>query len=220
MSLNPRSTLNLANLTFPTGSEWGALIVAYLIGSIPFGYMFARLKGVDLRAIGSGNIGATNTGRALGKPLGFLAFLLDFAKGYLPVRFLAPFLIYGIPSQSALVLVGAAAVIGHCWPVYLGFRGGKGVATGCGAVIALSPMTFVIGGVVFILTALGGGFMSLASIAMAATFVVAAWYANIEGGDLELFWGCLAFAVLVVVRHRSNLARLFAGLEPRWHHKK
>lgn len=212
--------MNLANLTFPTGSEWGALIVAYLIGSIPFGYLFARLKGVDLRAIGSGNIGATNTGRALGKPLGFLAFVLDLAKGYVPVMFLAPYLIHGEPSLSALVLVGAAAVIGHCWPVYLGFRGGKGVATGCGVIIALDPTTFTIGGAVFVLMALGAGYMSLASIAMAATFAIAAWYADIEGDDFELFWFCLFFAVLVIVRHRSNLARLFAGLEPRWHQKK
>lgn len=208
--------MNIASLALPSGSEWGALVIAYLIGAIPFGYLFARMKGVDIRAIGSGNIGATNTGRALGKPLGFLAFLLDFAKGYVPVFFIAPHFAGPSTAMSLMVLSGAAAVVGHCWPVYLGFKGGKGVASGCGAVIALDPSIFTVGGVVFVLMVLGVGYMSLASIAMTVTFPIAAWYG---GAESEVVIGCAAFAVLVIWRHRSNLVRLFAGLEPRWHKK-
>lgn len=208
--------MSIASLALPSGSEWGALVIAYLIGAIPFGYLFARMKGVDIRAVGSGNIGATNTGRALGKPLGFLAFLLDFAKGYMPVLYVAPAFADGSASTSLMVLTGAAAVVGHCWPVYLGFRGGKGVASGCGAVIALDPMIFTVGGAVFVLMVLGMGYMSLASISMAVTFPIVAWY---RGAGSEVVIGCAAFAVLVIWRHRSNLVRLFAGVEPRWHKK-
>ncbi len=209
--------MSLLSLTLPTGTQWGAVVLAYLIGSIPFGYTFARMKGVDIRSIGSGNIGATNTGRALGKPLGLLAFVLDFVKGWAPVALIAPAFAEGSAPASLLVLCGAAAVVGHCWPLYLGFKGGKGVASGCGAVIALDPMLFTIGGVVFVLMALGMGYMSLASIAMVVTFPIVAWY---QSADSAIIFGCVAFAVLVIWRHRSNLVRLFAGLEPRFHSKK
>ena len=203
----------------PVGGEWGAVVLAYLIGAIPFGYLFAKLKGVDLRAIGSGNIGATNTGRALGKPLGFLAFLLDFVKGYAPVAWLAPAFAGGDSWVPLGVWCGAAAVVGHCYPVYLGFKGGKGVATGCGAVIALSSTVFLFGGVAFLFSAFALGFMGLSSMVMVATFAVGALYMHGEGLEIEVFWGCVAFTALVVWRHRANIARMAAGVEPRLAHK-
>ncbi len=212
--------MSIATLQTPQGNEWIAVALAYLIGGIPFGYLFARLKGVDLRKIGSGNIGATNTGRALGKPLGFLAFALDFVKGYAPVAWLAPEMAAGMNAVPLMVWCGAAAVVGHCYPAYLGFRGGKGVATGCGAVIALDPMIFALGGVAFLLTAFAMGFMSFSSMAMAVTFAIAAWYQMGEGQDPEVFYGCVLFAVLVVWRHRANVQRLLAGVEPRLGFKK
>ena len=104
--------VSIATLQTPQGNEWIAVALAYLIGGIPFGYLFARLKGVDLRKIGSGNIGATNTGRALGKPLGFLAFALDFVKGYAPVAWLAPEMAAGMNAVPLMVWCGAAAVDG------------------------------------------------------------------------------------------------------------
>lgn len=211
--------LSFLALALPAGNEWLAVLLAYLIGGIPFGFLFARLKGVDLRSIGSGNIGATNTGRALGKPLGFLAFGLDFVKGYAPVAWIAPALATGDPGVLA-VWCGAAAVLGHCYPAYLGFKGGKGVATGCGAVIALDPVVFVLGGGAFILSAFTLGFMGLSSMVMAVTFAVAAWYRAGEGGGIEVFWGCVAFAVLVVWRHRANIERMLKGIEPKLGHKK
>lgn len=215
MILSPSVSSNLASITLPVGGEWLAVILAYLIGGIPFGYLFARMKGVDLRKIGSGNIGATNTGRALGKPLGFLAFALDFVKGYGPAAWLAPALSAGGSPVPLMVWCGAAAVIGHCYPAYLGFRGGKGVATGCGAIIAIDAFVFVLGGGAFLVSAFALGFMSLSSMVMAATFAAAAWYRAGEGLEIEVFWGCLAFALLVFWRHRTNIGRLLAGAEPR-----
>ncbi|MDF1800957.1 MAG: glycerol-3-phosphate 1-O-acyltransferase PlsY [Planctomycetota bacterium] len=212
--------MHLASLTMPVGSEWLAVLIGYLLGSIPFGFLLARLKGIDLRAIGSGNIGATNTGRALGKPLGFLAFFLDFTKGWFPAAVVASwFLTEGNADSGNLslaVLAGGAAVIGHVWPVYLGFKGGKAVATGCGVLVALDPTIFVLGGAVFLITAFSTGFVSLGSIAMGLSFPIIAWQVMGDeyGGEVVVF--CVAFAVLVVLRHKDNLKRLTGGLEPRW----
>ncbi len=111
-------------------SEAVGLVASYLLGAIPFGFVLVRLvKGVDLRTVGSGNIGATNAMRVLGKPLGLVAFLLDFAKGLVPVVVFAP-LFASAPSTPLRVLMGAAAVVGHVFPIYLRFKGGKAVATG------------------------------------------------------------------------------------------
>jgi glycerol-3-phosphate acyltransferase PlsY len=210
--------MHLATLTLPTGFAWNAVLLGYLLGSIPFGYVLARLKGVDLRSIGSGNIGATNTGRALGKPLGFLAFFLDFAKGWFPAAVLAGWFVEG--DTSLAVLAGLAAVVGHVWPVFLGFRGGKAVATGCGVVVALDPQVFALGGMVWIITAFSTGFVSLGSIAMGLAFPLIAWQLMGEadyGSEVVLY--CVAFAALVVWRHKDNIKRLFGGLEPRWRGK-
>ncbi|MDG1498947.1 MAG: glycerol-3-phosphate 1-O-acyltransferase PlsY [Planctomycetota bacterium] len=209
----------LCSLPMPTGAEWGVLLASYLVGSIPFGYVMARLKGVNLHATGSGNIGATNTSRAIGKPLGLLAFTLDFLKGYVPAVFLVPALASGeaagMGAGALAVLAGAASTCGHVWPIYLRFKGGKAVATGCGALVAVAPTVFLLGGVGFLITAFSTGFVSLASMVMVALFPIIAFQdVSADTYGMEVVWGCIGFAVLVIWRHKENLKRLLSGLEP------
>lgn len=186
---------------------WWRLLVSYLLGAVPFGLVMCRvIKGVDLREVGSGNIGATNAMRVLGPPLGVIAFLLDFCKGYVPAAFLGG----GEPEWQ--VLCGAAAVCGHVWPVYLRFRGGKAVATGCGAIVAIDPLIFVGATVVWLVVLLVTGYVSLASIAMGIAFPVTALWRD---QPVSVILGTGALTLLIVIRHRSNLARLLAGTETR-----
>ncbi|TAJ03273.1 MAG: glycerol-3-phosphate 1-O-acyltransferase [Planctomycetota bacterium] len=210
-------------LSAPHGAEWLALALSYLLGAVPFSWLLARgLKGVDIRTIGSGNIGSTNAMRVLGKPLGVVAFVLDFAKGWLPVAVIAPRFHDGPdagPGALAFAaLCGVAAVVGHVWPIYLKFKGGKAVATTSGMVVALDPLVFVIGGFGWIAVKYGVGFVGLASMLMCALFPLgAAW--RISTGDAHydygVVWVLAGLALLVVIRHRANIARMFAGTEPR-----
>lgn len=214
MPLFPTRTLEL--LGDPVA--WAAVAVAYLLGAIPFGLLIAmRVKGVDLRRFGSGNIGASNAVRALGRKWGLSVFALDFLKGLVPVlacRWI------DVPADRVLllqVLVGTAAVLGHCYSIYLRFTGGKGVATGCGAIIAVEPLVFVAGGLVWLMTRYTTRYLGLASILMGATFPIAAW---VEGEITkqpkpELLVGASLLTILILVRHRSNIQRMLAGTEPR-----
>jgi acyl phosphate:glycerol-3-phosphate acyltransferase len=200
------------------GAALPAIVASYLLGSVPFGLVFVRLvKGIDIRTVGSGNIGATNAARAGGRTLGVLVFLCDLLKGWVaPAIFatrLAPWTI-GEPGDLTAVACGAAAVLGHCFPIYLRFKGGKGVATGCGALIALDPQTFVWGAAVWIATVALTRYAGLASILMGCTFPVAAWLL-FGPSRPELTLGALLLTVLILVRHRSNIARMLAGTEPR-----
>lgn len=197
---------------------WAAVVAAYLLGSIPFGLLIAmRVKGVDLRRFGSGNIGASNAVRALGKRWGLSVFALDFLKGLVPVLACRGL---DVPAEGVpllQVLVGTAAVLGHCFSIYLGFTGGKGVATGCGAIVAIEPLVFVAGGLVWLATRYTTRYLGLASILMGATFPLAAW---VEGEVTkrpkpELIVGSCLLTVLILVRHRSNIQRMLDGTEPR-----
>jgi len=194
----------------PLGLTLG-LVLSYLVGAIPFGWGMARvLRGVDIRTQGSGNIGAANAMRALGRPLGLVAFLLDLTKGWAPVVFLAS------GDAGHQVACGAAAVCGHVWPVYLGFRGGKAVATGCGSLLAIDPLVFLGGGVTWIATLLATRYVGLASIVMGLSFPLLATWRWVEGDrGWEPVAGTAGLALLIVVRHRSNIARMIAGTEPR-----
>lgn len=215
-------TLVASPFHVPQGVEWLALLASYLLGAVPFGWVLARvLKGVDLRRHGSGNIGATNAMRVLGRPLGLLAFALDFAKGWVaPALFAAAArdsLGAVAPASFSLeVLCGAAAVLGHVFPVYLRFRGGKAVATGCGAIVAIDPWIFVLGGLVWLLCLFSLRMVSVASMAMAFAFPVVAWQRMGPGGyGWEVVWGTGALAALVLWRHRANVGRILAGTEPK-----
>ena len=183
-------------------------LLAYLIGGIPWGLLLVRaFKGVDIRTIGSGNIGATNAFRAGGKPIGFLTLALDFLKGFVPT-----WLGLGWFGATWGLVAGIAAILGHTFPVYLGFRGGKGVATGAGVLLALSPSAFVGAAVVWFLVAGLVGYVSLASMLAAVTAALVVWFTPAS----PLLRGVLAVvAFLIVVRHHSNIRRLIQGQEPK-----
>ena len=196
-----------------------ALVLSYLLGAVPFGFVLVRvIKGVDLRSVGSGNIGATNAMRALGRPLGAVAFILDLGKGWVPVYLIAPVLTTadGFDGGWLRVLCGAAAVCGHVWPIYLRFRGGKAVATGCGAIIAIDPLIFVFAALTWLVTIAVSRYVGLASMAMGLAFPLVATLRREPGGyGIEVVIGSAALTALILLRHRSNLGRMLAGTEPR-----
>jgi glycerol-3-phosphate acyltransferase PlsY len=200
----------------PGGLEWAAPVAAYLLGSIPFGLVLVRMfKGIDLRSVGSGNIGATNARRAGGKPIGYAVFALDVLKGFAPAFWLAPALAAGPERVLSLqVICGALAVLGHCFPLYLMFKGGKAVSTGCGALLALDPLSVLIGGVVWLIALYGLRYTGLASILMGLAFPIAV-VARGAAPDGPVAVGAMLLALLIVVRHRSNIRRMLAGTEPK-----
>lgn len=200
----------------PTPSALLAVLVSYLLGAVPFGLVLVRLvRGVDIRTVGSGNIGATNAMRAGGKPLGLFVFFLDVAKGWAPAAVIAPWFVNASDGSPGVLQVacGAAAVLGHCFPAFLAFRGGKGVATGCGALIALEPTVFLVGGAVWVLTLLAFRFVGLASMAMGVAFLIAALWLAPERREIAVGAGLLA--LLILLRHRSNITAMLNGTEPK-----
>ena len=211
-----------ADATFGFSTATAALAAGYLIGGVPFGYLAARVRGVDLRRIGSGNIGATNVGRALGRRSGTLVLLLDIAKGFVPVLVLAPFLAARTGTgavELARVMTGAGCILGHVFTPYLGLRGGKGVATSIGVFAALCSYWIALPLAAYLVLRKLTGFVSAGSIALSVLLPVAAWARSLEGpaGTGGAGWTTTAFAalagVLILVRHRSNIARLLRGTE-------
>lgn len=206
----------------PTNVITAATIIAllsYLIGSLPFGFLLARwIKGVDLRAYGSGNIGATNASRVLGKKWGIVVLLLDVAKGLLPTLLLWRFFGAELGAPHARVLAGTCAILGHVFPVWLGFRGGKGVATALGVASVLGwPWAMLGAAGVFALTFFTTRIVSLGSMLAAATFagvqlyVLAPQWLDREHWSLTLF--STVMPALIILWHRSNLLRLLRGEE-------
>ena len=188
------------------------ILASYLLGAIPNGQLIARLKGVDLQKVGSGNIGATNVFRCVGKGWGVLAFVLDAVKGFVPAFFF-PRLLESAPPWLGLAC-GVAAVAGHNWPVWLKFKGGKGVSTSAGMLLGIAPAAVGIGFAVFALTVALTRFVSLGSI-LAAVAVPAA-YLWMNGAENRLLAVALVLmGGLVIVKHRANIGRLLKGTEPR-----
>ena len=187
-----------------------AVLLSYVIGSVPFALVASRLKRVDLRAHGSGNLGATNAIRVLGPAIGIPVLLADVAKGFVAVAVIPQAL--GTQAPWAPILCGVAAVLGHVWSVFLKLRGGKGVATAAGAFFALAPRGVGIAFAVFVVVLLASRFVSLSSIAAAVVLPVALWG---TGASRPVVAAGLGLAILVVVRHRTNVARLLAGTESR-----
>ncbi len=193
------------------------LAAAYLLGSIPFGYLLVRLvRREDIRAVGSGNIGATNVARAGSKKLGILTLLLDLAKGLAAVL-LALHFAPGTPGIPSDLAVGAAvaAVVGHVFPVWLGFRGGKGVATALGVLLALAPRLALASGVVFALVFAASRIVSLASVITAAILPLVSMLLVPDRSPIYLS-GIIFLSLLVILKHRANIARLLNGMEPRF----
>jgi len=187
-----------------------AVLAAYLVGAVPIGYLVAKAFGVgDLRSQGSGNIGATNVMRTLGRLPGVLTLLGDIAKGYGAVAAGAA-IADGAPGLTAACAV--AAVIGNCWSVVLGFRGGKGVATGLGAFLRLVPWAAAAAIPVFVVVAATTRYVSLASLLAACLVPVGALALGYPTASVM---ACVAVAAIVVLRHRDNIARLASGSERR-----
>ena len=188
--------------------------LAYLLGSIPFGYLLVRfVRHEDVRATGSGNIGATNVARSGGKGLGILTLLLDLGKAFAAVRIAQ----YFEPGVSDLAVTAAvAAILGHVFPIWLGFRGGKGVASALGVFLALNwPSALSILGV-FLLIALLTRYVSLASILGAAALPFFAFIFFVHRPDAIVVGGFLLITFLIIVKHQSNISRLLSGTESRF----
>lgn len=197
-------------------------LFSYFAGSIPFGFLIGKFfKGIDLRDYGSGNIGATNAGRVLGKTWGIVCLVLDALKGLLPVAFL-PQCFFAADSpwlDHAIVLAGIMTIVGHMFPCWLGFRGGKGVATSLGVLTVLSPWGVLVAAALFFGSLAAWRYVSLSSM------IAAVGFAGYELSRLEpspfseTTWSRGVFAVLVplliLIQHRSNIRRLLAGQEPK-----
>ena len=204
--------------------------VAYLMGSIPFGFLIAKTQGIDIRKVGSGNIGATNVFRSVSKKLGVVTFALDFLKGccgaaVLPLiaSHLAPIPPGGLAKEILPVFCGAMTIIGHNWTCFLGFKGGKGIATSAGMLIGLSPVGVLISLSVWIVTFFSTRYVSLASICAALTMAIVVWplyliYLKTHGVWFPVVLTLLAG--LAIWKHRSNIARLRAGTESRFEFRK
>ena len=199
------------------------IIIAYLLGSIPTGLVLAKLTGGgDIRRAGSGNIGATNVTRLLGRKLGALTLLGDVLKAVIPMLAAYWFLMHANmpPSEKdldmAVTLCGGAAFLGHLFPIYLNFRGGKGVATALGVFLVLQPLAVLISLVLFALTVYVSGFVSAGSLLVSALMTVAVWL--VGGSPYHVF---LAFfiCVFIWIKHADNIRRLLAGTEKSWKKK-
>ena len=188
------------------------LIGAYLIGAIPFGFLIGKMRGVDVRTVGSKNIGATNVFRTVGKKWGLLAFFCDVMKGLLPTLAARHF-----TSVSHLALcVGIACVVGHMLTPYMKFKGGKGVATAFGALIALMPATVGIAFAIFAFTFACSNYISLGSCVAATSLAVMVWIPFLDHAgykDLPLCVLVTLIAAFIVWKHRSNIGRLARGEE-------
>ncbi len=185
-----------------------ACLFSYLIGSVPSGLILGKgIWGVDLREHGSHNIGATNAWRTIGKPAGLLIFLMDFLKGAIGVGLGSTL---GSGSPMVLVLCGIAAIVGHSWSLFLGFKGGKGVATGLGVIAMLMPGVTVLVFLLWFAIVYATGYVSLGSIVAAAAVPVTAWCFGAAGAYIG--FGVLA-AAFIIYRHQANIGRLMAGTE-------
>ncbi len=197
------------------------LAIAYLLGSIPFGYILVRIfRKEDIRATGSGNIGATNVARSGGKGLGILTLLLDLLKGYAAVLLAAHFApgTPGFPSDLA-VAAGIAAILGHVFPVWLGFKGGKGVATAFGVFIAIAPLAALCALGVFVVVFAITRYVSLASI-LAAVMMPPFCLLWMPDRSPLFVGGIIFISLLVIAKHHANIARLMQGKESRFGSKK
>ncbi len=189
-------------------------IIAYLFGALPFGLLVAKSRGIDIRQQGSGNIGATNVFRCVGKGWGIFTLILDALKGFVPA-FVFPKLATLDPEYG--VLFGFAAIIGHSFPVYLKFKGGKGVATSAGMLLGVAPLAVGVGSICWVVCMVASRYVSLSSIIAAVAVAISVWIQD-EGMAVNIALTILA--MLVVWLHRANIKRLLNGTESRFGKKK
>jgi acyl phosphate:glycerol-3-phosphate acyltransferase len=188
--------------------ELSAVALAYLLGSIPFAWLVSRRHGVDIRTVGSGNPGASNVLRSVGVAAGMAVLILDVAKGTLAVL-IAQWMGVGL---AMLVAAAVAAIVGHVYPLWFGFRGGKGVATAAGVFAVLLPVGLIVAVVVFLVTVAITRFVSVGSLLGAGALVIVALA---RGAPSAVIIGASIVMVIIINGHRANLARLIAGTEPR-----
>ena len=200
-----------------------SVLAGYLLGSIPWGYIVGKCRGIDIRQHGSGNIGATNVFRTLGRNLGVLVFALDVLKGVIAVQFAMKALAPPAPGAWHLaadqlgIVAGLACFLGHCFPVWLGFKGGKGVAVGAGILIGLTPWTAILGLTLWAIVFKISRYVSLASVLAALSLPGILW--ALERQVDAKFWFTLVISLLAIWRHRGNIQRLLAGTENRFEKK-
>lgn len=188
--------------------EYLIVAIAYLLGAVPFGLLIARAKGIDLRKVGSGNIGTTNVLRAVGKKEALLTLFADILKGTVPVLIAKA----TTGQDSIIALTAAAAVIGHDFSIYLGFRGGKGVATSIGVVLGIKPLLGITLVVVWILSAFAFRYSSLSALIAFTTLLALSFVSDLEKPIRLLM---IVLFALIYFKHRSNIKRLIQGVEPK-----
>ncbi len=186
------------------------MLISYLIGSIPFGYLIAKRKGINIFNFGSGNIGATNISRVLGKKLGLLVLILDALKGAIPT--LITYKIFSVKLPQ-LMLIPISAIVGHCFSAFLRLKGGKGVATSLGSMLVIFPIQIGISVAIFIIVLLIWGYVSLASIISSLTFPI---IVLISGYNLNVFLFTLFIALFILYRHKENINRLLQRRESKF----
>jgi glycerol-3-phosphate acyltransferase PlsY len=200
-----------------TGAYTVVVLVSYLLGSVPSGFLAGKARGIDVRTVGSGNIGATNAFRVLGKTAGTLVLAADALKGFAAARWAPLLAVYMFPGakpqlENLALVAGVAAILGHNFTCWLYFKGGKGIATSGGVVLAWAPLAcltaLALWGVVFLTTR----FVSLASIAAALVLPFAVWYWN---GSLTMTIVMAALSALAIYKHKGNIQRLISGTENR-----
>lgn len=199
-----------------TPAEILCILISYLVGAIPFGLILSKGSGIDIRNEGSRNIGATNVGRLLGKKLGILTLFADIAKGFLPMYVVAHFLPETDQKNMIIALCGAVTVLGHMFPVYLGFKGGKGVATGLGVFLYLAPLGVLACLAVFIAAVTLSGFVSLGSLLGSLAVIPVLWFAGESQWKLIL---AIFVVAMIWVKHHQNISRLIQGTEKSWRKK-
>jgi glycerol-3-phosphate acyltransferase PlsY len=221
--------VNLPPVILPFAAAFMSFMFGFIPGAIPFGFLVGRTRGIDLRQHGSGNIGFTNVIRVMGWQYGVPVLVLDMAKGFLPVFFTAALVrattsgpgelltihqLFGARLELLMVITGLGAILGHVFTPVLRFKGGKGVATTAGVVLALTPWTLLLCLAVFLIILLSTRYLSLASISAAIVLPIATvWFAR---GQIAVFIFTLLVAALLLFRHVANIKRLLAGNESRF----
>lgn len=219
--MEPNATWSIAQVAMDFGLPAVALVIAYLAGAIPFGLMIGKARGIDVRTVGSKNIGATNVFRCVGAKFGILAFVLDMVKGVFGTLcgFLPTLLINDVSPTTTLllrVLCGTAAMLGHMFPIYLKFKGGKGVSTALGLLFGVAPLAGLLGfagwGVIFVLSR----YVSLASCLAAAIVGGMMWTPLYKEAPVWFSILITLLTLLAIVKHRQNIVRLCKGSENRF----
>jgi glycerol-3-phosphate acyltransferase PlsY len=195
-------------------------LVSYICGGIPFGVVFARMRGIDLLSVGSGNIGATNVKRALGTKIGLLVFVLDVLKATVPsaaARLIVTHPYHAVPAQVFWFLAGLFAVLGHCVSPFLKFKGGKGVSTALGMVVGAAPAVAGCCFSLFLVLLFATRYMSLASMIAVTSAIVFGWMLPDQARELVPLY--IVLSIFVIYRHRPNIKRLRNGTEPKFSFK-